>query len=485
MIESTGDESRATKHNSHRGKCVFEVLKGKSVAEFFEKCWEIAAEEVESKPSAPLLMFLFLAVKFEAIASKRAAWLNMSEVEHFKKLIVRENEALASNDAGKVAIPLEDPIFGALKKPRKQILKSLFTVDVLTSFETLYGNLKKGTAFAKTEDKNQDLLNWFTESFQAVSVEGKRENWQVAFRGKPGDGSNDDVGYITLRLKMESRHDGTKKISEKQTADSDDLETLASFKILKSHNAEQSRVLCFNKAREAYSAIISYLQSGESRKVDSATLVQHSGTYSHELIYELLKRQIPTTIYIQSIETILKVLGMYGYTSHYKSQEENQRRDLLAEFKEKADFRYYKPVASLSAVMIEHRDGDSFLLLSSYIYESFASYESSGRLQPRTMGKSTFDQPDGARIHDVWKHNPKLADAIIETIRDPNEVNKIWGHRELSWIFFSNRGKDRGFQLLLNRFQRFINHLELEQRVNPSVEHRDETNQNESQDSEQ
>jgi hypothetical protein len=204
-----------------------------------------------------------------------------------------------------------------------------------------------------------------------------------------------------------------------------------------------STVVVYPEARTAYFDIAAYLLSPAGEKVKKATLVQHSGTMSNALITTLNELKIPTTVYIQSRATVRRTLGKTGVAHHYIPQENNIRANTPKDAP--VNYSHYNPIASLSAVWIDQGEKDSFLFLSWYVYWTFLGYDAE---KPKRHGSMQFYD------------------------KDKRIINKIYGHDQPGIMSFasSDRGMDNGYQILIARLAAFIEHLEVESKVNPSRE---------------
>jgi hypothetical protein len=214
--------------------------------------------------------------------------------------------------------------------------------------------------------------------------------------------------------------------------------------------ASASRTLVFPEAKNAYFAITNYIAHvadiGEGTQ--SATLVQHSGTYGDTLITKLEELRVPMKVFHQSVATIRRVLGESGVMVHYASQKQNNRAN---RYKERpTDIIFSEPIFTLSAVWVEQGEADSFLFLSRYIYLTFAGCQTAHQ-------RGLFGTQELMTCIDA----------------DPRVVNKIWGHNQPGVIFFSadeHGAPDEGYRCMAEYFRRFIELLDVDNEVNPSEE---------------
>jgi hypothetical protein len=206
-------------------------------------------------------------------------------------------------------------------------------------------------------------------------------------------------------------------------------------------HAEPSDVLVFPRSDWAYEAIESYLSASVAHSTRSATLIQHSGTFSRDLIQKLESFKIPTTVYLQASTTVFKTLGDVGVRTHFDPMYKNVRGHRSRT--SRVTYHYCKPITSLSAVSVDQAADDSFLFVSYYVFWTYLAYQ------------EAFDRG----LLDTQQLMERLDRDVAANI------DKIWGHNQPGVILFStdSRGRpDPGYQLLKTWFDRHIEHLKLE-----------------------
>jgi hypothetical protein len=213
----------------------------------------------------------------------------------------------------------------------------------------------------------------------------------------------------------------------------------------KSENtAKASQVLAFANANQAYSALEGFIRHSRPGELVEAELVQHSCTFSKGVVMALHEKGVKTTVYVQDRDIIEKILGNLGIF-HHSSSAPNLKQTCT-----EMTWRFYKPIASLSAIWIKRCDGRCVLLLSWYVYRSLRWHELDQQERAATRAKTSRNRPTA---YEEKEEEARKKDTDEETGQINKHLQKIYGHAEPAFIILD---RAPGYDYFYNNF--FVRH---------------------------